>query len=375
MPLLSVVVPVFKADRFLPQCLRSVTVSSTDSLEVIVVDDCSPDKSAEIAAEFSASDPRVRLVRTEQNGGSGAARNRGLAEARGEYVWFVDADDRVAPGAVDLILDRIRAGAPDLLLVQHSRITSDGVVRTAGLPELAASAPVGTDSFTLEEWPGVLPYTHTPWTKVTRRTVLSDDGPTFPSGWYTDIPWTYGLLRRVEAIGLVLEECYEWHQRPDSSITLTQDRKHFDVFLQWERTWEDWEGVADAGLRRALFSHMVWHLLIVMGNTDRISNAQRRDFFHRAHELCEAHRPEGWDPRGLKQKLLAGRSYRTYEVFRRLWRVVRRLRDRGRTAHTGVPVQADTAPAPKGSGEPQRLGKGTVNRSVRPAPGSGPEAP
>lgn len=320
-------------------------------MEVVVVDDCSPDDSGRIAAEFARRDSRVRLSRTEANGGSGAARNQGLRQATGEYVWFVDADDRVAPGAVERIVERIGADrCPDLLLIQHSRISSDGVQRPAFLPRLAEESPVDTDFFALQQWTGIIPYTHTPWTKIARRELLADGGLEFPSGWYTDIPWTYGLLRRVNSIGLVLEESYLWHQRPQSSITLTQDRKHFDVFVQWERTWRDWDAVEDDGLRTALFEHMVWHLLIVMGNTDRIVPSHRREFFLAAHDICARYRPPSWKPKGLKQRLLLARSFRSYMFFRWVWRLVRLVRGRRRPrSEPPTPPQRRTSRSPASS--------------------------
>ena len=95
MPLISVVIPCYKQAHYLGDALRSVLAQTHTDLEVIVVDDGSPDDVASVIAEFS-SDPRVRLVQ-QANRGVGAARNRGIEESRGTYVNFLDADDWLAP--------------------------------------------------------------------------------------------------------------------------------------------------------------------------------------------------------------------------------------------------------------------------------------
>ncbi len=103
MPSLSIVIPVYEAEAYLAGCLGTI-VGGGDRLEVIVVDDCSPDGSRAVAERFAAEDPRIRVVSTPQNAGSGPARNFGLTQAAGDYVWFVDGDDELKPGAVERVL-------------------------------------------------------------------------------------------------------------------------------------------------------------------------------------------------------------------------------------------------------------------------------
>lgn len=91
-PALSVVVPVFNVEKYLPQCLCSICSQCLDDIEIICVDDGSTDSSPEILARYAAVDRRIRIV-TQPNAGLGAARNRGITEANGKYLAFVDSDD------------------------------------------------------------------------------------------------------------------------------------------------------------------------------------------------------------------------------------------------------------------------------------------
>jgi CDP-glycerol glycerophosphotransferase len=92
MPLISVVVPMYNVERYLTDCLESLAQQTFTDLEVILVDDGSPDSCADMARAFAARDPRFRLVQ-QPNGGLGNARNTGADHATGDYLTFVDSDD------------------------------------------------------------------------------------------------------------------------------------------------------------------------------------------------------------------------------------------------------------------------------------------
>jgi glycosyltransferase involved in cell wall biosynthesis len=103
-PLFSVIVPTFNRGRFVSEAIASVLTQTVTDLECVVVDDASPDPTR----LPDALDPRVRLVRREVNGGPAAARNTGLAEARGRYVAFLDDDDLFTPDRLELALEGLQ---------------------------------------------------------------------------------------------------------------------------------------------------------------------------------------------------------------------------------------------------------------------------
>jgi glycosyltransferase involved in cell wall biosynthesis len=121
-PLVSVVVPCYNQARFLGEAIESVLAQSHPLFEVVVVDDGSTDDTSEVAARY----PGVRLVRQENRGLSGA-RNAGLARSRGEYVVFLDADDRLLPGALEAGVERLEARPACAFVSGHYRfIAVDG---------------------------------------------------------------------------------------------------------------------------------------------------------------------------------------------------------------------------------------------------------
>ena len=96
-PKVSVVIPVYNAERYLEECLNSVLASTLDDIEVICVDDCSPDRCPQMLDEYAERDQRIQVVHLSGNGGPGNARNIGLSRACGQYVYFLDADDMIVP--------------------------------------------------------------------------------------------------------------------------------------------------------------------------------------------------------------------------------------------------------------------------------------
>lgn len=91
-PVFSIIIPSYKSDKFIKQCISSVLHQTFDSFEIIIIDDGSPDQTGEICLRIAADYPYVRYIYQEHQG-AGAARNKGLRVANGEYVLFLDADD------------------------------------------------------------------------------------------------------------------------------------------------------------------------------------------------------------------------------------------------------------------------------------------
>ena len=104
MAVISVIVPVYKVEKFLDRCINSIIQQTFTNLEIILVDDGSPDRSGEICDEWKMKDKRIRVIHKE-NGGLSDARNKGLDVATGDYVAFIDSDDWIDPDMFQLLYD------------------------------------------------------------------------------------------------------------------------------------------------------------------------------------------------------------------------------------------------------------------------------
>lgn len=124
--LISIIIPVYNAEKYLNECLDSIINQSLERFEVIIVDDGSKDNSKIIARKYEKLDNRVRYI-YQENSGVSEARNRGILEARGKYITFVDADDWIEPNMYEIMCDKIENNNSDMAMCNFIREYEDKI--------------------------------------------------------------------------------------------------------------------------------------------------------------------------------------------------------------------------------------------------------
>jgi CDP-glycerol glycerophosphotransferase len=332
-PTISVILPVYGVEQYLGACLDSILGQAPEGaggLEVIAVDDASPDGSGAILDDRAARDPRLRVVHLSENGGPGPARNEGLALAAGDYVWFVDADDALAGGALAAVAARLQRDRPDLLLIDYEELHPGG--RTAPSPgrDLLRGAPPGP--FTLTGQPQVLRLTMTSWSKVIRREFLAGMFLRFPPGIHEDVILTCTLLLGAGRVSALPRVCYRYRQRPGSFMA-TASSAQLSIFRSYERVFALLAlpgAPASGAVRAAVFERAIWHYSTVLdggpagrsrpgGPAGLVPRAERRAFFEHMHEDFVRYRPPGYRHppglRGVKFRLVERNAYALYAVL------------------------------------------------------------
>jgi CDP-glycerol glycerophosphotransferase len=333
-PAISVILPVYGVADYLPACLDSIlSQAGGDVIEVIAVDDASPDACGEILDERAASDARLQVLHLARNAGQGNARNLALQRASGDYVWFVDADDQMAPGALAAIAAALASGKPDVLLIDWESTYAGG--RTAPNPGRALLATVPPGGCTLEERPALINLTMTSWSKLFRRDFLLGLGVGFASGIHEDIVVTCAALLSAQAIGAVTEVCYRYRRERPGSAMATTSHAQWAVFASYEQVFALLDSRARAGLppsdavRAAVFERAMWHYSTVLETTGPgigriglpglVPRAERGDFFRRMHEDFQRYRPASYrhpdGARGAKMRLIERGAYGTYSLL------------------------------------------------------------
>ncbi|MET8352309.1 MULTISPECIES: glycosyltransferase [unclassified Micromonospora] len=358
-PLLTIVVPVYGVEAYLYQCLESIRADipagEAGAVELIAVDDASPDGCPAMLRAYAAGRAGVRIVHLTDNVGLGLARNAGLDVATGRYVWFVDSDDWLPPGTISAVLDRLRQHEPDVLMLDHLRVHEDGRREVDASSHLMRGV---TGAVRLAEQPQLLRVQHTAWNKVVRRAFLDELELRFHPGWYEDIPFSHPLLIGAERISVLDRVCYLYRRGRLGAITSTRSGRHFDAFDQYERLME-WVGRRhpDERLRAELFQLMVNHYLVVAGNDDRLHPHLRRAFFRRVAQHYRRYLPAGGYPMpdgvaGLKHRLVGRNDYLAYAALRQAHRVAGRVR--GARVGTSSDAPAEGAPAGDPVAAPKR---------------------
>lgn len=115
-PLVSVLLPAYCVEAYLERCVKSITAQTYCNLEIIIVDDASPDKSGDIAEQLASQDQRITVIHHKTNQGLSGARNSGLDHATGDFITFVDSDDWVEPDYVNYLMDIMRKTDADIVM-------------------------------------------------------------------------------------------------------------------------------------------------------------------------------------------------------------------------------------------------------------------
>ena len=125
MPELSIIVPVYKVEKYLPRCIDSILAQTFGDFELILIDDGSPDGCGRICDEYARKDKRIVVIH-QKNMGVSAARNAGLDIARGRYIGFVDSDDWIEPRMYEVMMDAIRENGADMAVCGVRYADEDG---------------------------------------------------------------------------------------------------------------------------------------------------------------------------------------------------------------------------------------------------------
>ncbi|PNG20240.1 bifunctional glycosyltransferase/CDP-glycerol:glycerophosphate glycerophosphotransferase [Streptomyces cahuitamycinicus] len=323
MPRFSIIVPVYKVQGFLRECLDSVLGQSYGDFEVIAVDDRSPDGSGAILDEYAALDARVRVLHLPENVGLGRARNAGLAEAAGDYVLFLDSDDHYTPGLLAAVAARLAAtGDPDILVFDHVRTHWWGRGGRSEAADLLAAA--GLETFGIRESPQYLNLFLVAWNKAYRRSFFQEHGLQYAPGLYEDAPVTYRSMVLADRIACLDRIGVEYRQRRQGAITKTPGRRHFEIFPQYEGLFAFLEQRPDLDWALSLLlERALDHMLFVLAREDRVRPADRGDFYREIRSFHRRHlpgggfpRPDGW--RGAEMRLIASAPYAAYATARGL---------------------------------------------------------
>ena len=221
----SIIVPVFKVEKYLDRCLDSLTAQTYTELEILLVDDGSPDRCPELCDLWARRDSRIRVIHQE-NAGVAAARNTGLDAACGDYIMFVDSDDYMPADAVQTLLERLTTDGSDMAVGKIVKDFEDGHTdgrywdflrdRKITGEELLCGQDGGEQSLV------------NVYGKLYSRKAL--DGIRFPQMTCGEDMWVFPLIAlQCEIVSTVDHLVYCYFQRPDSVIHSKTDRQNMEA--------------------------------------------------------------------------------------------------------------------------------------------------
>ncbi|QEO14171.1 glycosyltransferase [Agromyces intestinalis] len=218
-PRASIVVPVFNGAGYLPDALPRLLAQRHDAFEVVVVDDGSADGSADLVRAAATDDDRLRLIALVENGGVARARQAGVAAARGEYVWFVDADDDWRDDALARLVEAADRDRLDVV-VAGARFVYDGGSSQRALPAPTGGPVDGRTAFEALLTGGISGHL---WNKLFRRELASALEFT-PARVHSDLAMVADALSRAGRVGFLDATIYDYRLRSGSIITSRSSR-------------------------------------------------------------------------------------------------------------------------------------------------------
>lgn len=286
-PLLSVVVPIYRVEEYIAEALDSLARQTVTDLEVIMVDDGSPDDSAAIAEQFAERDPRFRLIR-QANAGPGPARNTGIDAATGRYLAFCDPDDLVPWRAYEWMLETIRRTGSSLVSGNARRFNRSGGVRqswTHAQPFAATRDATHIAQFT------PLLRDRMVWNTVYRRDFWDEHGLRFPAIRYEDYPIALQAHLLATTVDVMARHVYYWRER-ESGDSITQQTFRYDNMLDRvisaEMVCRIVAGTRGA-LRRAVHAYLADVDLTAMGQAfESVADDETEALIGLGRRLCAA---------------------------------------------------------------------------------------
>lgn len=282
MPFFSVIIPIYKAEAYLRECVDSVLDQSFRDFELILVDDGSPDGCPAICDEYAEKDVRVRVIHKE-NGGVASARNCGLEEAFGEVVLFLDSDDCWSRADMLSMIHEVYQSDPDVDTVyfKDQHLLSDGSIVDRSFPtdwKFNTLTPVEQ----LEAMVRTDTFLGSPCMKAIRISFLKQHGIKFPCGlWAEDILWDMEIAAALPVNRMLDHYCYV--------VRLTEGSRSRQV--SEKRLWEYFEIInrgmhipcADERTSYAIKSYAAYHYVILCAIAARADGIEKKKLLN---EIC-----------------------------------------------------------------------------------------
>ncbi len=224
---LSIVIPVYNVENYIPQCLESILSQSFKDLEIICVNDGSTDNSLSVLQDYKAKYGRIIII-DKKNEGSGIARNAGLSIAKGEYVYYVDGDDWIEDNALEKIIVKADKLNTDILifggLSYYEGKGKNGGYSADKLPKeyfnkVFSSKDIKKDIFK---------FPSTAWTKLYRRDFLIKNNIKFQDikAGQDQLPFFHSMIK-AERIALLPENIYCYRKNRKGAVTSVKKKKSF----------------------------------------------------------------------------------------------------------------------------------------------------
>lgn len=231
--LVSIIIPVYNTEKYLPRCLTSVLNQTYQTLEIILVNDGSTDNSPTLIQYYSKKDPRIKVI-NQKNQGLSAARNIGLKNATGDYITFIDSDDEVKPKMIEGLLNTLKKADADISVCSFKEIFPNG--KTKSFNKNYSERIYSTED-ALKAMLKEIEFNVTATMKLFSTHILKN--AKFPVGkLHEDVGFTYKAILNAKKLIYIPEDYYIYHHHNSSIISNFINQK-FDLITLTDQMCDD----------------------------------------------------------------------------------------------------------------------------------------
>lgn len=284
----SIVVPIYKVEKYLRECVDSILRQTLRDIEIILVDDGSPDACPQIIDEYAKLDKRVITIH-QPNSGYSTAVNKGIDLAHGEYIGIIESDDWIEPDMYEKLYKSAKKYDTD---VTKGMFTKYNSTLPAGARDEVFRNPSGVDlslapdgAFKITDWPPLLAFHASIWSSIYRADFVKKIKiPETAGASYQDFPFMIDVMTRAKSISVVRKPFVHWRNDPDQGNSTSARGEKLLLMAKNSKTGIDI--VEKSGLmpelKEALYIHVLW---TNMGFFQNISGQFRHEYYNRLREL------------------------------------------------------------------------------------------
>jgi glycosyltransferase involved in cell wall biosynthesis len=283
----SVVVPVFKVEEYVRKCLESLCKQTLKEIEIICVNDCSPDRSIDILREFEAKDSRVKVIDFPQNQGVAMARNAGLDASVGEFIGFVDPDDTVDPNFFETLYNKAQEAGADVAKGARKHVQLDGVEVHVTTNELVRqSKAFFSASF---------------WSAIYRGSMIRENHIRFPAGIHIGEDLVFQARCILESKKFVTSDFvfYWYYRRAGSAVDafytpgafmqnrqIDSVRSAFNLIIEYANKAYDAGKVDDVTYDTLFYNNLCFSVVVIMLTDDVHVKRECSELLVEFYQLC-----------------------------------------------------------------------------------------
>ena len=283
----SIIIPIYNVEQYLRACIDSILHANVSELEIILVNDGSPDRSPQICDEYAAKNDRIKVIHKE-NGGVSDARNAGIMSASGDYILFVDGDDWIDASVMSVMESIIIESAAkiDVIFLEAVKVYENGFRQPMNDGYIASKingqdkAAVMNHLAELHKYPGNV------WAKLVRRELLLENNIFFQEGLSSaeDIDWMVSLLRIANTFAYLSQPYYYYRQNRPGAATSEPSEKNLADFLYVIEKHSRKE-VTDKPYQKQINAFMSFEYIVILLIYGSLPMHIRRNYNERMHKL------------------------------------------------------------------------------------------